>query len=61
MTFSPARAGVLFLIGLPIGFILSALGFVILSRDIDAPAIAPYALVIAAIFGLAAGTRRSEP
>ena len=61
MTFSPARAGVFFLIGLPIGFILSALGFVILGRGIDAPAISPYALGIAAIVGLVAGARRNEP
>jgi len=43
------------MIGLPIGFILTALGFVIAGRDIAAPAIAPYALALAATVGLGAG------
>ncbi|SMQ57829.1 hypothetical protein SAMN06297468_0061 [Altererythrobacter xiamenensis] len=60
MSFSPARALVFFVIGLPIGFILSALGFTILSRDISAPAIAPWALVIAAIGGIGAGLRKEQ-
>ena len=54
MSFSPVRAGVFFLIGLPIGFILSALGFVVSGQTISAPAIAPYALAIAVIVGLVA-------
>lgn len=55
MSFSPARAGVFFLIGLPIGFILSALGFVVSGQAISAPDIAPFALAIAVIVGLVAG------
>lgn len=54
MTLSPARGLVFFVIGLPIGFILSALGFAITGREIVAPALAPYALAIAAIGGIGA-------
>lgn len=61
MSFSPGRAGVFFLIGLPIGFILSALGFVVLGQAISAPDIAPFALAIAAIFGLVAGLWKPQP
>ena len=60
MTFSPGRALVFFMIGLPIGFILSALTFTILSREIEAPAIAPWALAIAAAVGLVAGLRKEQ-
>lgn len=42
------------MLGLPIGFILSALGFVVLGREIHAPSIAPYALIIALIGGIGA-------
>ena len=55
MKFSPTRAGVFFLIGLPIGFILSALGFVVSGQEINAPDIAPFALAIAVIVGCVAG------
>ena len=58
MTFSPGRAGVFFLIGLPIGFILSALGFVVSGQEINAPQIAPYAGGIAIVIGIAAGLWR---
>ncbi len=58
MTFSPARAGIFFLIGLPIGFILSALGFIVSGQEISAPQIAPYAVGIAIVIGLAAGLWR---
>ncbi|KLI63638.1 hypothetical protein [Aurantiacibacter marinus] len=55
MTFSPARAGIFFLFGLPIGFILSALGFAIGGLEITAPAIAPFAGGIAVLIAIAAG------
>ena len=55
MTFSPARSLVFFIIGLPLGFILSALGFATIAQPIAAPAIAPWALGIAALIGIGAG------
>ena len=55
MTFSLPRALIFLMIGLPIGFILSALGFVSLGQEIAAPAIAPWALAIAVLTGLGAG------
>ncbi len=55
MTFSLPRALVFVLIGLPIGFILTALGFAVLGQEIDAPAIAPWALAIAVLLGVGAG------
>ncbi len=55
MSFSITRAIVFFMIGLPIGFIMSALGFVILAQPIAAPALAPWAAGIAALVGLSAG------
>ncbi|RIV89104.1 hypothetical protein [Aurantiacibacter zhengii] len=58
MTFSPARAGVFFLIGLPIGFVLSALGFVVSGQEISAPQIAPFAGGIAIVIAVAAGLWR---
>jgi len=61
VSFSPGRAGVFFLIGLPIGFILSALGFAVLGHEISAPDIAPFALAIAAIVGLVAGLWKPQP
>ncbi len=58
MTLSPGRGLVFFMIGLPIGFIFSALGFAVIGREIAAPALAPYALAIAAISGIAAAIRK---
>ena len=55
MTFSPTRTLVYFMIGLPIGFILTALGFVATGQEIAAPALVPWAAGIAAIIGIAAG------
>jgi len=55
LTFSPTRMLVFFMIGLPIGFILSALGFVTMGHPIAAPALAPWALGIAALVGVGAG------
>jgi len=46
---------VFFMIGLPIGFILSALGLVNTGQSITAPALAPWALGIASLVGLGAG------
>ncbi len=60
MTFSPGRAGVFSLIGLPIGFILSALGFVVSGQPISAPDIAPFAAAIALAVGLTAGFWKPE-
>ncbi|MDA0818964.1 MAG: hypothetical protein O3C52_02810 [Proteobacteria bacterium] len=54
MSFSLARSGVFLLIGLPIGFILTALGFVVTGREISAPLIAPYALGMALVIALGA-------
>jgi len=55
VTFSLPRALVFVLIGLPIGFILTALGFAVFGQEIDAPAIAPWALGIAVLLGVGAG------
>jgi len=55
VTFSLPRTLVFVLIGLPIGFILTALGFAVLGREIEAPAIAPWALGIAVLLGVGAG------
>ncbi|MEM6475133.1 MAG: hypothetical protein AAF687_03095 [Pseudomonadota bacterium] len=55
MTFSLPRALVFLLIGLPVGFVLSALGFVSLGLEIAAPVIAPWALSLAVLTGVAAG------
>jgi hypothetical protein len=58
VSFSPTRSLVFFIIGLPLGFILSALGFVTMAQPIAAPAIAPWALGIAAIIAMGAGLWR---
>lgn len=60
MTLSPLRGPVSFLLGLPVGFILAALGFAVTGRAIEAPALAPYALGIAAICGVAAVARKNR-
>ena len=54
MSFSPGRAGVFFLIGLPVGFILVALAYAVSGRDISAPQIAPFAGGIAIVIAIAA-------
>ncbi len=61
MTFSPVRSMIFFMIGLPIGFILSALIFVSLGRPIEAAALAPFALAVAVVIGTVAGFRRAAP
>ena len=55
MNFSPARALAFAIIGLPIGFILSALAVVAIGRAIEAQSITPFALAIALASGLLAG------
>jgi hypothetical protein len=60
VSFSAGRGLVFFMIGLPIGFILTALGFVIAEREISAPAMAPWAFVVAAIVGIVAAIRKTS-
>ncbi len=55
MNFSVTRAIIFAMIGLPIGFILSALFFAASGQAIEATAILPYGLPIALIIGIAAG------
>jgi hypothetical protein len=59
VSISAGRAAVFFLIALPIGFILTALGFVVTGRAIEAPAMAPWALLIALVAGAVAAFRNS--
>ena len=54
MSFSPARGGIFFLIGLPIGFILAGLGIAVSGGELAAPQIAPFAFAIAAAIGVGA-------
>ena len=54
MTFSLARGGIFFLIGLPIAFVLTALVLATFGRALSAAQIAPFAVVIAALPGLGA-------
>ncbi|KCZ47272.1 MULTISPECIES: hypothetical protein [unclassified Hyphomonas] len=44
MTFVPIRTLVFFIIGFPVGFILTALVFAVTQTPISAPAIFPWAL-----------------
>ncbi|MDG1825156.1 MAG: hypothetical protein P8H62_02715 [Henriciella sp.] len=59
MKFSPARALVFVIIGLPLGFILTALGFAVTQSTIEASAIFPWALTIAVVAGCVGGFWRS--
>lgn len=59
MNFSIKRSLVLAFIGLPPGFILTALVFALTQSAIDASAIFPWALAIAVVAGIAGGLRRS--
>lgn len=61
MKFSPIRALVFALIALPIGFILTALGFAVTTSTIDFAAIFPLALVMAVGVGCVAGFWRTSP
>ncbi|MEQ3747086.1 MAG: hypothetical protein ABNH53_12735 [Henriciella sp.] len=60
MKFSPARALVFAIIGLPLGFILTALGFAVTQSTIEASAIFPWALAIAVVAGCVGGFWRSS-
>ena len=61
MNFSFTRALVFAIVGLPLGFILTALGFAVTQSPIEASAIFPWALTIAALAGCVGGFRRSSP
>ena len=52
MSFSPTRFLVFSIIGLPIGFILTALGFAVSERAIVAGQIFPWAFGLAFVVGL---------
>lgn len=52
MKFSPVRLLVFSIVGLPIGFILTALGFAVSERAIVAAQIFPWALAIAIVVGI---------
>lgn len=59
MKFSPARALVFAIIGLPLGFILTALVFAVTKSPIEASVIFPWALAIAVVTGGVSGFWRS--
>lgn len=61
MKFSFSRALILALISLPLGFILTALGFAVTQSPIEASAIFPWALAIAVLAGCVGGFRPSAP
>ena len=59
MSFSFPRAVILFLISLPVGFILTALAFVVLQQPVAPVAILPWAVGLALISGLIAGFQKA--
>lgn len=59
MPFSFARLVLFAVIGLPVGFILVALGFAVAGLSISAPQIFPWALGVAGIVGVIGGFRRT--
>ena len=59
MKFAFARAVLFAAIGLPLGFIITALGFTVMETPISAPAIFPWALAVAVLAGIAGGLQRS--
>ncbi|MEZ6001562.1 hypothetical protein [Hyphomonas sp.] len=59
MKFVPIRTLIFFIIGFPIGFILTALGFAVTQTPISAPAIFPFALAIAALAGIAGSFQKA--
>lgn len=61
MKFSIVRALILAVISLPLGFILTALGFAVTQSTIEASAIFPWALAIAVAAGGIGGIRRASP
>lgn len=52
MTFSLTRFLVFWIVGLPLGFILTALGFAVMERSIVASQIFPWALGFAVLVGV---------
>ena len=58
MSFSLPRAAILFLISLPVGFILTALAFVVLQQPVAPVAIFLWAVGLALISGLIAGFQK---
>ena len=61
MNFSFARAGIIALISLPLGFILTALGFAVMQFPIEASAIFPWALAFSFVGGGIGGFWRTSP
>lgn len=59
MKFAPTRAFVFAMMGLPAGFILTALAFAVTESPISAPAIFPWALGLAAVAGIVGGLWKS--
>ena len=59
MKFVPVRTLIFFIIGFPVGFILTALGFAVTQIPITAPAVFPFALGIAALAGIAGSFQRA--
>lgn len=60
MQFSFARFLLFAMGGLPVGFILVALGFAVAGLSISAPQIFPWALGVAATAGVIGGLRRTS-
>lgn len=60
MSLSPTRFLVFCSVGLPLGFILTALGFAITGTPIDPAQIAPWAIGFALIIGIL-GSRWKKP
>jgi hypothetical protein len=55
MSFTPIRALVFFVLGLPFGFIVTGLGFAVTQTPFAAATIAPWALAFAAVTGAIGG------
>lgn len=55
MKFAFARALLFAAIGLPVGFILTALAFAATEASISAPAIFPWAITVSLLAGIAGG------
>lgn len=60
MSFSPTRFLVFSIVGLPIGFILTALGFAVSEQPIVASQIFPWAIGLAAIVGILGAFRNQS-
>lgn len=55
MTFRPLRAVLFLVLGLPVGFVLTAFGFAVVELAITGPAVFPWAIAIAVMLGIAGG------